>query len=78
MIFMICLTLISLLEHVGLILNFIGTLLIAFSVGKNSENAYQVDKNGRKKYLAIYISPIRFRIGIILVLLGFLLQIITA
>ena len=66
------------LIHAGLILNFVGTLLIALSFGKNLGGAYQVDEKGKKIYLASYVSPAMFRIGIVLVMLGFLIQIITA
>ena len=65
------------LEHAGLILNFVGTLLIALSFGKNLGGAYQVNEKGKKIYLASYISPIMFKIGIVVVMTGFLVQIIT-
>ena len=64
-------------EKSGLILNLIGTLLIAFSLSKNLGGAYQKDEKGRKIYLASFVSPTMFKIGIGLVMLGFLLQIIA-
>ena len=67
------------IEKSGLILNLIGTVLIAFSFGKNLEDANQPDKNkkGRKIYLASFVSPLKFKIGMVLLFLGFLIQIFT-
>jgi hypothetical protein len=58
----------------GLILNLIGSILIAFSVGKNFEGAYQT-KNNKKKYLASILSPALFWWGIWLLIVGFGLSI---
>lgn len=55
----------------GLILNIIGTFLTAVSVRANPEGAYQKGKMGHKIYLAAFY-PIWFRVGLILLGLGFL------
>lgn len=64
-------------DKLGLLLNLIGTILIAFSFGKNLGEAYQEDNRGGRIYLASFISPMAFKCGIGLVIIGFLLQIIT-
>jgi len=62
--------------YLGLILNFVGTLLIAFSFGKNIGDAHQDDSKGRPVYLASFLYPRMFRIGMVLLILGFLVSII--
>ena len=62
--------------RLGLVLNLIGTLLIAFSFGKNIEKAHQVDDKGRKIYLASFLHPRMFKLGMFLLILGFLLNIL--
>jgi len=51
--------------------------MIAFSVGRNRENAYQEHK-GKHYYLAAILRPKLFRWGIILLILGFLLSILDS
>ena len=41
----------------GLLLNIVGTMMITFSFGKNREDAHQIDKKGRKIYLASVFRP---------------------
>jgi len=60
----------------GLILNFIGSLLIAFSFGKNIADAHQEDSKGRRIYLASFLRPRMFKVGMLLLIIGFLLSII--
>jgi hypothetical protein len=60
----------------GIILNFVGTVLIAFSFGSNLGEAYQTDRKGRKVYLASFLHPRLFRIGMVLLALGFGLQLL--
>lgn len=62
------------ISRVGLILNLVGAVVIAWSVRKNLEKAHQVDAKGRKIYLAVIRHPVAGLIGIILLILGFLLQ----
>lgn len=59
----------------GLALNFIGSLLIAFSIIKNPGQAHQM-VNNKKLYLAS-IALNRFRWGIGIFALGFLIQFIS-
>jgi len=61
----------------GLILNFLGTIMIALSFGKNLFEAHQIDDKGRKIYLASFLSPKLFKLGLLLLIIGFLLQIIS-
>ena len=64
------------LTRVGLILNIMGTIMIAFSFGKNFEEAHQVDKKGRKVYLASFLYPKLFNWGLVIIIVGFVLQFI--
>ena len=61
--------------RLGLALNFVGTLMVAFSFGKNLGDAHQYDHKGRKIYLASFLYPNLFWWGLALLALGFLLQI---
>ena len=67
-------------ENIGIILNLIGTILIAFSFGsypdKNSA-PYTINDQGGKKYIAYFNYPNLFKIGIALLLLGFISQLFT-
>lgn len=60
----------------GLILNILGTIMIALSFGKNLEDAHQVDKKGKKVYLASFIHPKLFMWGLAMIIVGFILQFI--
>jgi uncharacterized membrane protein len=64
------------LSKVGLILNLIGTVMVAFSFGKNPEEAHTEDEKGNKIYLASYLSPKLFKAGLALIFAGFLLQLL--
>jgi hypothetical protein len=61
---------------IGLILNVAGTLLIALAIGKNKEVAYQTTEKGRRQYLAAVLHPVWFKIGLVLIAAGFLLQLL--
>jgi hypothetical protein len=61
------------LSPIGLTLNFAGTLMMAFSFGKNLAEAHQVVK-GRKVYLASFLYPHLFRAGIGILSAGFFIQ----
>jgi len=65
------------LNKVGLTLNIIGSLCIAFSFGKNLAGACQVDKNNKKIFLASFLHPCLFKSGIALMIFGFLLMLIA-
>ena len=62
------------LNLIGLILNFIGSLFIAFSVIENPGGGHQLIKN-KKVYLASILTS-RFRLGITILILGFFLQLL--
>jgi hypothetical protein len=62
------------LGRIGLILNFAGTVLVALSFGRNLGAAYQTDDRGRRIYLASFLYPNLFRLGLGLAAVGFLLQ----
>jgi len=59
---------------IGLFLNIAGTVMIAFSFGKNLAEAYQLDDNGRKVYLASFLHRKLFNWGLAIIILGFILQ----
>lgn len=62
------------LAKIGIFLNLIGTILVAFSFGKNLEEAHQINNNGKKVYLASFLYPKLFYIGLISLAIGFVLQ----
>jgi len=62
---------------IGLILNFVGMVLIAISFGGTVEAAQQTDTQGRKIYLTALLHPRVFLFGLSILALGFLLQIIS-
>ena len=61
---------------VGLILNVLGTVALAFSFGPNTEDAHQV-VSGRKVQLAVFSHPRLFYLGLALVLAGFVVQLVA-
>ena len=65
------------LMRIGLILNLIGTIMVACSFGKNPEDAHSTDQKGRPVYLASYLYPRLFRFGLAIMAIGFLLQLIA-
>jgi hypothetical protein len=65
------------ISKIGLILNLIGTIMLAFSFGKNLEEAHQEDEKGKKIYIASFLYPKCFYAGLILLSIGFLLQLLN-
>ncbi len=61
--------------RLGLLLNVVGTVMIAFSVGKNPGDAHQIVK-GREIYLASVLRPKLFYCGLVVIIVGFVLQFI--
>ena len=61
----------------GLILNIIGTIIVALSIGKNLADASQRDKKGREVYLASFLHPKLFMLGLVVIVVGFILQFIA-
>lgn len=59
------------LPKIDLIISFIGCLFLAYSIGKNPDEA----KNDEGIYLVSFLHPSFFRIGIILIVSGFILAI---
>jgi hypothetical protein len=55
----------------GALLTLIGSIMIAISVGKNLEEAHQIDDKGRKVYLATINHPSLFPWGITVLIIGF-------
>ena len=60
------------LNLIGLVLNFAGSLVVAFSVIENPGGGHQI-VNGKKVFLASLLLN-RFRLGIGIFASGFLLQ----
>lgn len=65
-----------LLIRLGLILNIVGSLFLASAVTKNTQGSHEEGISKKLFYLAIIKSPFRLRIGIILIISGFLYQIL--
>jgi hypothetical protein len=60
----------------GLVLNLIGLILTAMSFGSITETP-QTDARGRRIYSAFFLYPRLFQWGIILLVIGFLIQILV-
>ncbi|HBR18213.1 MAG TPA: hypothetical protein DD725_11540 [Deltaproteobacteria bacterium] len=65
------------LAKIGLVLNILGTLMVALSFGKNLEEAHQLDKKGREIYLASFLRPKLFYCGLTIIIIGFILQVMA-
>ncbi len=65
------------LPRLGVILNFLGALLLALSFGRNIGKAYQEDEKGRRTYLASLLHTRTFWVGMILLTVGFFVSIIV-
>ncbi len=64
----------DLITFVGLFLNLVGTIMVAFAFGKNPGEAHQEDEKGRKLYLASFLRPNMFRVGLVVLGVGFAMQ----
>lgn len=64
------------LSRAGLILNLIGTIMVAWSFGKNPGEAHQNDAKGRRIYLASFLYPSLFRWGLGVIGVGFFCQLL--
>jgi len=62
--------------RIGLFLNITGAVMIAFSFGKNLADANQMHAKGRKVYLASFIHPKMFKLGLAVMIFGFILQLV--
>jgi hypothetical protein len=65
------------LSRVGLVLNIVGTLMIALSFGKNLEDAHQIDGKRGKIYLSSLLHPKVFKFGLAIIIFGFILQLVA-
>ncbi|PIR24691.1 MAG: hypothetical protein COV43_08990 [Deltaproteobacteria bacterium CG11_big_fil_rev_8_21_14_0_20_42_23] len=65
-----------LFDYGGPFFNLIGSILVAFSFGKNLGGAYQETGNGKKVYLASFLHPSLFKIGLPMIVLGSLLTLL--
>jgi len=50
--------------------------MIAFSFGKNLADANQMHAKGRKVYLASFLHPKMFKLGLAVMIFGFILQLV--
>ncbi|MFH1825249.1 MAG: hypothetical protein ABH873_08535 [Candidatus Firestonebacteria bacterium] len=66
----------DILNKIGLVLNIIGSLLIAFSFGKHLGGAYNLNRKGKKIYMVSFKYPKMFWVGVIILVIGFIIQII--
>ncbi len=60
----------------GLILNCAGAIPIAFSFGEHLGGAYNINKRGKRVYMASFLHPGLFKVSVISLSLGFLIQIV--
>lgn len=64
------------MNYIGIFINLVGSLLLAFSVSKNPSGAFQMI--GKKKIPLAVIYGNRFRWGICFLIVGFVLQFVSA
>ena len=64
------------INEIGLIANVIGTILLAFSIGKipNGFGGTTTDDDGKEFHFAYVVHPSLFKFGLSLIVLGFILQ----
>jgi hypothetical protein len=65
------------LNKIGLVFNVIGSIMVACSFGKNLADAHQVNSKGQKIYLASFLRPKIFWFGMILIIIGFIMQLVS-
>ncbi len=63
----------DIITFLGLLISFVGSLFLAFSIKKNPGGANQMSTDGKKLYLTV-IEPNKFRFGVGLLALGIFLQ----
>ena len=64
-------------NRVGLIVSFIGSIVIAWSVGQLPSEAYQTDDQGRKIQVAAF-RRCRFIVGLTLLAAGFAILLLAS
>lgn len=62
------------LPIIALCLNFVGTVMVALSIGANPGGGYQDGQKGERIYLASLIYPRAFRYGLRIIAFGFFVQ----
>ena len=65
------------ISNIGIIFNLLGTVLVAFSFGAYPDKdgaPYTTDDKGKKRHIAYFNYPILFWIGMVLLCVGFFLQ----
>jgi len=65
------------ISKLGLILNFVGSIIMAISFGKSIVGTEEEDDQGRIVPIASLIHPLLFKVGMVILSLGFLISIIT-
>ncbi|MFA4852100.1 MAG: hypothetical protein WC924_03150 [Candidatus Gracilibacteria bacterium] len=69
--------LINNIDKAGLILNIIGTLMVAFAFGKIKDcSIHTSDEKGNRIDFSYLLRPCMFKVGIAILLTGFILQFI--
>ena len=63
--------------RIGLMLNFVGTIMMAFSIGKSTVGTEEVDDKGRHVSTASFRHPTLFRTGILVLSAGFMISLIS-
>jgi len=66
------------LHYFGLLLNLAGTPMLAFAFGNNPGKAHIIDDWGRVTYLASLLRPKLFWFGLIVMGIGYALQLAAA
>lgn len=64
-------------QNIGIILNLVGIIMVAFSVGLHPDKdnvAYTENRDGKKYSFAYFNYPVLFKLGIILLISGFFFQ----
>jgi hypothetical protein len=51
--------------------------MIAISFGKNLSDAHQINDKGQKIYLASFLHPKTFWFGMLLIIIGFIVQLVS-
>ena len=64
-------------SRLGLIFNFIGTIMVGFSFGKSIVGTEEEADNGKVVSTASFTHPWCFRIGILFLALGFLVSMLN-
>lgn len=66
----------QMINNIGLVLNIIGTLLVAFAFGKlpDGDGGETANDKGKDYHFVYLIHPVGFYIGVLSIIVGFFLQ----